>query len=285
MSYALRNTLVLLATLVILIAGGWLYLSYVVNPTVTQQTSLISSKTRENTQLVAKADNFLVVQDRHTRKFYELKNHNKELLADNNVATVYDFLRSVNRGLAYTSMNFSLRDSVLNRDHGIIRVQLDGEGSYRGLFNFLSILEQSKPITKITELRLAPKTALDELNRVQYLMNVEFYYARGTSESTPDLLINTNIAPRIYNPFYPLVHGIPDNTEGLTDVERSRLIGLERNGAYIVDQNNRMRLITVGSQVYLGTLIRVNMNEETASFRLNKGGIVDVVVLKINESN
>jgi hypothetical protein len=285
MSYALRNTLVLLATLILLVAGGWVYFTYILNPTIEEQATEITRKTRENTQLAAKADNFVAVQERHSRKFYELDNHNKELLADNNVATVYDFLRSINRGLAYTSMNFSLRDSVLNRDHGIIRVQLDGEGTYRGLFNFLSILEQSKPITKITELRLAPKTALDELNRVQYMMNVEFYYARGTSKSDPELLINTSIAPRIYNPFYPLVHGIPENSDGLTNVEQSRLVGLVRNGAYVVDQNNQMRLINVGSQVYLGTLVRVNMNEETATFRLNKGGIADIVVLKINESN
>lgn len=201
------------------------------------------------------------------------------------MATVYDFLRSINRGLAHTSMNFALRDSVLLSDHGIIRVRLDVEGTYRGLFNFLTILEQSKPITKVTDIRVAPRGELHALDRVRYEMNVDFYYARGTSRSDPDLIINTSIAPRIYNPFYPLIHAVPENEQNLPNVERSRLIGLVTNGAYIIDQTNQMRFIPVGGQVYLGSLVRVNMNEETATFRLNRGGIADVVVLRINLSN
>lgn len=283
MSYAVRNTLVLLTTLILLIAGGWLYLIFIFDGDISSLEQQLAQKERENRRLTQKADNFMINKYRHSQIIYEYENHNKELLANNNVATVYDFLRFINRGLAHTSMNFSLRDSVINRDHGIIRVQLDGEGTYRGLFNFLTILEQSKPITRISDIRLAPVSG--SLDRVQYIMNVGFYYARGTTSSNPDILINTSIAPRIYNPFYPLVHSVPENVDNLPNIDRSRLIGLVRNGAYIIDHRNSLQFLSIGDEVYLGTLASVNMNEETATFRLNRGGISDVVVLKINSSN
>lgn len=245
----------------------------------------ITQRQQQLNRLASTADNFVSVQDMHTRKLYELQNHNKELLENNNVATIFDFLRSINRGNAYTAMNFAFRDSVRNNDHGIVRVRLDGSGTYRAFFNFLMVLEQSKPITRVTDVRMAPAGQdFASLNRVNYEMNVDFYYARGTTRTDPDLLINTSVPPRLYNPFYALVHQVPPNTDGLVNVDDSRLVGLVRAGAYIIDQNNEMRFVPVGSRVYLGTLQSVNMNERTAAFRLNRGGIRDVVVMRIDRA-
>jgi hypothetical protein len=286
MSYALRNTLILLTTLIIMIAGGWLYINYSFSNEFETLQSQITRKQRDLRQLTTKADDFLMIQDRHARIIFELENHNKELLADNSVATVYDFLRSINRGIAYTSMNFSMVDSIRNADHGIVRVRLDGAGTYRGLFNFMTILEQSKPITRITQLRIAPESAeFDKLDRVRYEMIVDMYYARGTSTSNPNLTINTSIAPRLYNPFFPLIHSLPENTGSLVNVDQSRIVGLVQDGVYLIDQSGQMRFLQVGNEVFLGNLFRVSLNERTASFRLNRGGIADLVVLRINDAN
>lgn len=286
MSYALRNTLILLTTLILMIGSGWIYLNYNFGGEHENLQSQITRKERELRQFTTKANDFVMIQDRHARIIYELENHNKELLANNSVATVYDFLRSINRGLAYTSMNFALMDSVRNADHGIVQVRLDGAGTYRGLFNFLTILEQSKPITRITQLRLAPESGeYDKLERVRFEMMVDMYYARGTTTTSPDLTINTSIAPRLYNPFYPLIHSLPENDRSLVNVDDSRIVGLVQNGAYLVDQSRQMRFLQVGDAVFLGTLFRVNMNERTATFRLNRGGIADLVVLRINDEN
>ncbi len=285
MSYALRNTLILLTTLVLIVLGGWLYIKYNMNSVLIEQETQITQKQRDFNRFQAKADDFLPIQDRHARIRFEAENHPKELFANNSVATIFDFLRSINRGLAYTTMNFALRDSVIQPNYGIVRVRLDGEGTYRGLFNFLSVLEHSKPITRITEIRIAPVGRVEDLNRVNFEMNVDFYYARGTTKSNPDLLINTNITPFPYNPMRPLLHGIPPNTLNQTDVERSTIVGLTNNGAYLIDQNREFKFIPLNGQVYLGSLQSINMNEGTATFRLNKGGIAEVVVRKINETD
>lgn len=285
MSYALRNTLILLATLLLLGVGGWIFLRFSFAQEILEQESLINQKENEVSRLSATADNFTQVQEMNIAIRFELENHNKELLPSSNVATVYEFLDRVNRGSAYTTMNFAFRDSVRNNDHGMLQVRLDGDGTYRALFNFLTILEQSKPIVRVTDIRLAPEGSNREsLNRVRYEMNVDFYYARGGTQTDPEMLVRTSVPRRLYNPFYALVHEVPPNEDNLPDIERSRLVGLVRSGAYIIDQANELRFIPVDGPVYLGSMLRVNMNEQTAEFRLNRGGIRDLVVLRINES-
>ena len=284
MSYALRNTLILLTSLVLLAGGGWLYISYSMDSVISEQEAEITQKQAQLDQLETKANDYLIVQERHATLKYQYDNHNKELLIDNNVATVYEYLRRINRGPAFTVMNFSLQDSLLNEDHGIIRVRLDGVGDYDSFYNFLMILEQSKPISRVTNIRLAPTNNLKDLDEVQFEMNVQMYYARGNTGTDPELLINTSIPQRLYNPLYPLVHEIPENTQNLPDVDLLQLIGLTSNGAYIIDQNREFLFLPTGSQVYLGRLTRVNQNQNSATFSLNRGGITDVVTLRVNQT-
>lgn len=283
MSYALRNTLILLATLIMMGLGGYFYIAWTMDAQIEEQEKTISTKETELTQLATKANDYLLIQERHTTIKYQAENATKELLVDNNVATIFDYLTDINTGPAFTGMNFSLRDSVLNADHGIVRVAVDGYGEYSNYYNFLLILEQSKPIARITDIRLAPLTETTELSDVQFQMNVEFYYARGATKSNPDLLINTTIPQRLYNPLYPLVHEVPSNDQNLPNVDQSRLVGLTGGGAYIIDQTGEFMFLPVGARVYLGRLQSVNPTRNTATFELNRGGISDSVVLRITQ--
>lgn len=283
MSYALRNTLILLTTLVLLVTAGWLYLTYQMDTVIHEQQTEINRKTTALNALTTKANDYIVIKERHSAKQFESENHNKELYPNSNVATVFDFLRQINTGNANTVMNFALRDSVVNPDHGIIRVKLDGEGLYSNLYNFILIMEQSKPVTRITNIRMVPRNLIEDLNRVQFEMDVNFYYARAGTQTDGQLVINRLIPTIVHNPLYPLVHQAPPNTNNLPDTERMRLVGLAGNGAYIIDQNGEFMFLTVGSRVYLGSLQSVNLNQKSATFRLNRGGIPDTVVLTINE--
>lgn len=283
MSYALRNTLILLTTLVLLVTAGWLYLTYQMDIVIHDQRSELNRKRTTLNTLTTKANDYVVIQERHAAKQFESQNHNKELYPNSNVAIVFDFLRQINSGNANTVMNFALRDSVINPDHGIIRVRLDGEGAYSNLFNFILIMEQSKPVTRITNIRIAPRNLIDNLNIVQFEMDVSFYYARGGTQTDGQLIINRLTPSNIQNPLYPLVHQAPPNTNNLPDTDRIRLVGLAGNGAYIINQNGEFMFLPIGGRVYLGSLQRVDLNQKSATFRLNRGGLPDTVVLTINE--
>lgn len=85
------------------------------------------------------------------------------------------------------------------------------------------------------------------------------------------------------NPFYPLVHAVPPNEEGLVDVEKSKLIALSTGKAFLKSQNGEVVEIGIGDSVYLGRLRSVDQRQQTATFLLNRGGIYDWVTISIEQ--
>lgn len=93
----------------------------------------------------------------------------------------------------------------------------------------------------------------------------------------PDRYMNSN-------PFYPMVHPVPPNEDGLVDVEKSRLIALSTGKAFVKNQDRDVVELNIGDAVYLGTLRKVDQKQQTATFLLNRGGIYDWVTLSIEET-
>lgn len=284
MSYALRNTLILLSTLLLLVVGGWAYMKWGVDQEIEAYERVITQRQREITTSKAKADGFDTVREAYIRTVYRQQNYNKELFDNSNVADIYEFIRRLNDGPASLSMNFSLVDSMSTKaDHGHITVQLDGSGAYRNFYHFINRLEQSRPIAKIIKMQVQPQTELDKLQDVVFAVTVRFYYRRGTTLTGSSRAILAGLPQLRHNPLTPLITAIPSNVDGLTNTEASRLIAVTARSAYVIDQEGRMVHIDIGDRVYLGFLERISQNAGTATFRLNKGGIEDIVTLRIGQ--
>jgi Tfp pilus assembly protein PilO len=307
MSYAVRNTLILLATIIVLFAGGWAFIRYFYEDPIIQQKADIEQKRADLLVYTDKTAQYMTVEEQLRTARFQYENHTKQFFSNNNVAVMFDYLRTINQGSAQTSMNFTLIDSVLQDQYGIIRVKLSGGGSYDAFFNFMSVLEQSKPMTKITEMRISSHADNAGTEFILFESTVNFYFTRATSIINPALLINFETLRAIHNPFNPLVkfepsggsspepivtentsqqpsNAPPPNREGLPDVYRSTLVGLVRSGVYLEDQQRQIVYIPIGGRVYLGTLEEISLARKTATFRLNRGGSTESVTLQISEN-
>ncbi len=285
MSYALRNTLILLSTLVLMIAGGWLFLRQYPEKEIEAYNKVIKSREADLTKFKTQSEGFDLVREMYIRSLYRRENYNKELFANNRVSDIYDFFRRLNDGPAFTQMNFSLVDSTTTDNYGFVTIQIDGASSYRNFYAFMNRIEQSRPIIKVTKLQVQPKTAPEELQDVVFIITAEVYYARGTTTTTTFRNILTNLPGLRHNPLSPLIHAIPSNTDNLSNLESSRLVAVTSGSAFIVDQSGRMVRIDVGGRVYLGFLERISQTSGSATFRLNKGGIEEMVTLRIGQPN
>lgn len=107
-----------------------------------------------------------------------------------------------------------------------------------------------------------------------YLRPVEFSSLLAVHR--PVLPVNSHL-------FYPLIHGIPPNTNQLINVEESRLIGITNEKIFVLDQSGNLQELKVGDEVYLGSLSAINQTAESATFVLNKGGIIEKYELQIQE--
>jgi Tfp pilus assembly protein PilO len=281
MNNSTKNSLVLLGVLLLMSIAGFAYIHYRLDPQIEDLEATLRQRQQEYNTLQAKAATFDQVQRTFVEASYKFENYPKELFINSNVATVYDFLRTVNTGSSFTAMNFSFRDSVNTNRYGLMRYDVQGRGTYRNFYNFVSLLEQSRPINRINNLRLLPVNELGSLSEVEFSFTAESFYYRNPENVRATMATATDFDRLSHNPFFPLVHNVPPNENNLPDVERSRLVAVTAGSVYMIDQTGQMKNLRVGDEVYLGRLERIDFGNNAAVFLLNRGGIRDRVTLNL----
>lgn len=285
MKYSIRNTIILLLTLIIMVGGGWLYIHNEFDTEIENTRATLNEKQAELQEVQNLANQFSSAQANYNDVIFTRLNYPKELFPSHSSSDLYYYLQEINEDISFTELNYSLSDSVLNEDHGVINATIDGEGDYRNLTNFLYRIEYSRPLIQIHSVELNNISELESLNQVTFQISLGAFYRRGNwTNYRADLDTSTPLGSIRHNPYYPLIRPIPPNDENLPNVEESRLIALTGRTAHIIDQTGVLKRLSVGDRVYLGQLIRINMDTNEAVFQLNRGGVTDTVSLTLSQS-
>lgn len=283
MSYAIRNTLILFVVLALFVGGGWAYLQYIQQSRIDELQSQVGQQRKELLEKQQTANRYETVLKRYEDAQFYYNNYEKALYATNNEDRVYDFLQQINTGSAYTEFDFTFTDSTQEGQYGIINMEIAGDGYYRNLINFIRKIELSKPLNKISGLNVSPINQLEEYGRVNYNFSLASYYDRAKIIEKPSMEVADVEIASLYNPFFPLIRDIQPNSENLTNIEQSSLIAVSADRVFVLDQNGVLQKIGIGDKVYLGTLTSTNLNQGTATFELNKGGIIEHVTLEVQQ--
>jgi hypothetical protein len=124
---------------------------------------------------------------------------------------------------------------------------------------------------------------LESYGKVNFTFSLASFYNRSAELSQSGMGITNNIFGSVHNPFYPLIRSIKPNEDNLINVEQSTLLALSADRIFLIDQKGVLQNLSIGEDVYLGELTSVSINRGTATFVLNKGGIIERVTLKIND--
>ncbi len=282
MSYALRNSLILLFVLLLFVGAGWAYIYFVQEPEIEELTQQVEAKTSELREKQQIANQYTTVLEQFENATFFIENFDKTLYTDSNEDRVFDFMNNLNTGNSYTDFTFAFSDSTAQDQYGVMSMNISGEGFYRYLINFIRKMEYSKPLNKISNLDVTPINDLENYGRVSYSFTLNSYYDRATEFGSPTMDIESPTYASLHNPFFPLIREIEPNEENLTDIEQSELIALSSNRAFLLDQTGELQKIGLGESVYLGALTNINLSEGTATFQLNKGGIIERITLEVN---
>lgn len=286
MKYSIRNSLILATTLLLLAGGGWFYISYTFNPQIEETELLEQEKEQELNELTNLANQFSTAQASYNQAIYTRLNHPKELFMNHNSSRLFEYLRQLNQDISFTELNYTLQDSILNNDHGIIRTTIEGEGRYENLKNFIYRMEYSRPLLRVTSVQLSNIEDLERIENVNFQIGVDAFYRRGEwTNYIADLYTSGPLGTIRHNPFYPLIRAVPPNTDNMLDVDASRLVGIAGRRALVIDQDGTLNRLEVGDRVYLGSLRAIYPDRGEAEFQLNRGGIMDQVILKIEREN
>ncbi len=285
MSYAIRNTIILLVTLSIILGAGFSYSKFFLESKIQDLESSLASKESDLNSKLDINSQFTELNARYEAALEVMGNYDKILFPENKPDDVFDFLNDVNAEGGYLiNFDFIYSDSVPNNEYGILQSSVAGFSTYGALTDFVNRIEHSQLLNKVINLSVSPARQEEDLNMVNFSFELESYYEKVSlfdSVST-EYAIQLKEDISTYNPIYPLIQPtVEANLEGLTDPRSSRLIGMTSNRIFIRNQTGRIVSLKVGDRVYLGNLTSIDSENKTATFNLDIGGIAEVVTLEV----
>lgn len=287
MSYAVRNTIILLVTLALFVGGIFSYIKFFQMVELEKLQDTYAVKQKDYQEKKETSDAFAALNATYQQALAITQNFDKSLFPHPDPDDMYDYLDLISNDGANSRVyfDFVFIDSTSFDQYGILTADINGYGSFQNFMNFINKLENSQLLNKISGLSLTPPGGNgEELNEVSFGFTLESYYERisiqENSSWTDGLTLNRNVST--FNPFYPLIlQTIPPNENDLINVEQSRLIGLTESRVFIADQGGSVQSLSLGDAVYLGKLTEIDIDRKSATFNLNKGGITELVTLEI----
>ena len=284
MSYALRNSLILLVTLLLIAGTAFTYIKFVQQAEINDlATELESLNTDYNNKTIIR-DKYPPLLERFNKAKDIVQNYDKKLYTYNNPDDVYDYLSEINDENLELFYDFTYQDSVVNNQYGILQSRIVGTGIYSDFVTFINKIENSLYLNKIENVNVTPATGEATQDYVDFTLTLNSYYQKIIFETASDIQQKFRINPTIsvLNPLKPLVlNSVPANVDNLTNIEQSRLIGLTSTRIFIIDQTGETKILKPGDKVYLGYLREIDSENKEAIFNLDKGGIQEIFTLKV----
>ncbi len=290
MSYALRNTVVLAAFLVVIFGVGF-YLTRIQQPgqirkLKTDSSSLqavINQRPALESQLNQSRQKLTDMEKEYSERF-------KVIPSNDTTALTYAYLNRIMGSSGLIKFDMVYQGPKTFKQYGYNAYNLKGESSYTDLFKFIWYLEHARLLYKISDLTLSSHEVRDETSGavktiVPFTLELDAYYSSVAGVSSN----STGEDPTLYRGVYvglnylrPLISSEPPpNVRGLVDVETAELRAVMPDKIFIVDNKGVGHILRVGDEVYLGYLTKIDPNNNEAQFTLNKGGIIDRITLKV----
>ncbi len=204
--------------------------------------------------------------------------------------TYNDILDITKNFSRYTRVNIEYdrteKIGVASVDHFTIT----GQGEFKDVFRLIYEMEKSKKLYKISSLQLRNATLTTGKGEILYQVEFEIKLESYFTDDKNLALNYEDTRPALFNyvsdVFYPLIQPeIPPNYDALLEVDGATLLAMIPDGVFIMDKNGNSYTLTEGDPVYLGYLTRIDYDRQQCEFLLNKGGIIEKVVLKLKSTN
>ncbi len=299
MSYALRNTLVLLVLLLVISGLGSYFVFSREGKVLRQKEQALVEQTQRATQL----DSLTVEVESLTT---EVTDGEVRWATRMNVLPASDVTSETNRNFNAILEGAPLKLSVLasanapHGDYGYMRYLLRGEGNFIDMYRFLFGLENHERLyrvesVKLKEVQVVEANEFDNedtaprlpRSQVTFETIIRAYYSSVSAMQEPlspeaMAMRVTNPGTLPVNPMKPLLlDALPPNIDDLVEVDRSTLASVAGQTAYVRDQGGALQALEVGDPVYLGFVTAIRPSLSEVEFTLNRGGLVQRVVLHV----
>jgi hypothetical protein len=286
-AYQTRNVLTLLIfTLTIGSIGGYfLFIKY------PKKIKYFNGELKKIDQKISALDGveqqFEMIQQQIEDEQEKLSELNRQIVMDVTAAQAYTYINHIMDYAGEFKMDMVFGGSGSSGGYGYKIFNLRGEGTFQNIYHFLWYLERGPQIYKVKSLQLRGVEGRDEKSNdmqisIPFEMQIWALHAQINDLPLIKRKLGDVTCASVKDCFYPFVtRDIPRNTDNLLEVERAQLSAVMPGKAFVVDQNNKVKMIEPGTPVYLGFVTRIDPNRNEVEFTLNKGGIVEKFVLEL----
>jgi len=289
MNKKLISTLSVLALLIIILVAGGIYLFVVQRGDLSERQEKLAELNKNVYDPVELNNRYHELE----RKSAELDSilANRKFNIPQNISSIkfYNFINNIVANFPKeTSVNIEYLRQAPDKEFFFHEYKLTGGGNYNDVFKMIYAIEQSKELKKVSKLSLSNLVKTDDeipLFLVNFELIAQVYFSADSRFAPAELVENNLSTGPIYDAFYPLIRNeIPPNIDNLLDVQGARLLALIPEGAFVADNKGNTYLVWEGEQVYLGYLTKIDYDNNTVSFILNKGGIIEQVTLQLDRN-
>lgn len=289
MNRKIKNTLGLLALLLIVLIAGGVYLFVYQKGEIEEKSAKLGElKINDyNTDQLTYQYQDLVLRAAVLDSVLAARKFN--IPQNTSSIKFFNFINQASsRFSANSQVSVEYMDQKEDKEFLYHEYRLAGSADYNDLYGLIYAVEQSKELKKISSVNLSNVISTDKEGMphflVGYTLITRVYFSPNDRFATGSMVENQLISRRIYDAFYPLIRNeIPPNIDFLLDVNGSRLLALIPEGAFISDSRGNTYLLWEGDPVYLGYVTKIDYKNNKINFILNKGGIIERVELDLEK--
>lgn len=289
MNKKLISTLSVLALLIIILVAGGIYIFVVQRGDLSERQDKLAELNKNVYDPEELNNRYLDLEKRSVELDSILANRKFNIPQNVNSIKFYNFINKIVANFPKeTTVNIEYLGQTPDKEFFFHEYKLAGGGNYNDVYKMIYAIEQSKELKKIGKLSFSNLVKTDDevpLFLVNFELIAQVYFSSDTRFAPAEFVENNLSTGPIYDAFYPLIRNeIPPNVDNLLDVQGGRLLALIPEGAFVADNKGNTYLVWEGEQVYLGYLTKIDYDNNTVSFILNKGGIIEQVTLQLDRN-
>jgi len=289
MNKKLISTLSVLALLIIILVAGGIYIFVMQRGDLSERQEKLAELNKNVYDPEELNNRYLDLEKRSAELDSILANRKFNIPQNVSSIKFYNFINSIVAGFpGETTVNIEYLRQAPDKEFFFHEYKLSGGGNYNDVYKMIYAIEQSKELKKIGKLSFSNLVKTDDeipLFLVNFELIAQVYFSSDSRFAPAEFVENNLATGPIYDAFYPLIRNeIPPNVDNLLDVQGGRLLALIPEGAFVADNKGNTYLVWEGEQVYLGYLTKIDYDNNTVSFILNKGGIIEQVTLQLDRN-
>ncbi|MGE5679677.1 MAG: hypothetical protein ACM34K_02240 [Bacillota bacterium] len=283
-----KNNIILIVLLVLVIAGGTVYSMFVQRKEMVKKekhlAELKKSYASKDVLMIQLKDierQATVIDSLLALNEYNIPGQIPE-------EKFFDFVnRYSNEDFIYTGISVEFKEKRIENGMNYYVYKIYGNGRFKDIYNLVYAIEHSRELKKIESAEIKANTVVDDNEFPKYLVSinmiVDVYFANNNQLISSVIGENNLAQQQVYNAYYPLIRNeILPNYDDLPDIQKGELISLVPQGAFIKDGEGNTYLMKRGERVYLGFLTDIDYANKKVTFTLNKGGLIEDLVLEMD---